>query len=151
MCRQCIEAGVSPQDVARNIFDSNHLGRLKLFGAVLSGMQLDETGRIATVWVDQEPARRSGGTYEDTEGLINLPLTVKEILAAVFFKENGPGDWRVSMRSKGAIDVNAIAKEFGGGGHKNASGCSAKGTLPELRVLFERKLTDAIEKAAGSW
>jgi len=151
MCRQCIEAGVSPQDVARNIFDSNHLGRLKLFGAVLSGMQLDETGRIATVWVDQELARRSGGTYEDTEGLINLPLTVKEILAAVFFKENGPGDWRVSMRSKGAIDVNAIAKEFGGGGHKNASGCSAKGTLPELRVLFERKLTDAIEKAAGSW
>jgi phosphoesterase RecJ-like protein len=147
ICRECIEAGVSAQDVARNIFDSNHLGRLKLFGAVLSGMQLDATGRIATVWVDKQLARQCGGTYEDTEGLINLPLTVKEILAAVFFKEDGPGDWRVSMRSKGAIDVNAVAKSFGGGGHKNASGCSARGTLAELRVLFEQKLSEAIDKS----
>jgi phosphoesterase RecJ-like protein len=113
-------------------------------------MQLDDSGRIATVWVDKTLAQRCGGTYEDTEGLINLPLTVKEILAAVFFKENGPGDWRVSMRSKGAIDVNAIAKEFGGGGHKNASGCSARGSLAELTTLFQQKLTAAIEKA-GSW
>ena len=64
-------------------------------------MQLDPTGRIATVYVDQQLARDCGGTYEDTEGLVNLPLTVKEILAVAFFKENGPGDWRVSMRSKG--------------------------------------------------
>jgi phosphoesterase RecJ-like protein len=147
ICRECIEAGVSAPDVARNIFDSNHLGRLKLFGAVLSGMQLDETGRIATVWVDKDLANRCGGTYEDTEGLINLPLTVKEILAAVFFKEVGTGDWRVSMRSKGTIDVNAVAKEFGGGGHKNASGCSAQGTLPTLATLFQQKLTQAIEKS----
>ena len=56
------------------------------------------------------------------------------------------------MRSKGAVDVNAIAKEFGGGGHKNASGCSARGTLAELRALFERKLTEAIQKSlAASW
>ena len=147
ICRECVEAGVSAPDVARNIFDSNHLGRLKLFGAVLSNMQLDASGRIATVWVDNQLAQQCGGTYEDTEGLINLPLTVKEILAAVFFKENGQGEWRVSMRSKGTIDVNAIAKEFGGGGHKNASGCSATGSLAELRSLFEDKLTAGIEKS----
>ena len=82
------------------------------------------SGRIATVYVDQQLAHECGGTYEDTEGLVNLPLTVKDIVAVAFFKENGPGDWRVSMRSKGDIDVNAIAREFGGGGHTNASGCS---------------------------
>ena len=147
ICRECVEAGVSAPDVARNIFDSNHLGRLKLFGAVLSNMQLDASGRIATVWVDNQLAQQCGGTYEDTEGLINLPLTVKEILAAVFFKENGQGEWRVSLRSKGTIDVNAIAKEFGGGGHKNASGCSATGSLAELRSLFEDRLTAGIEKS----
>jgi phosphoesterase RecJ-like protein len=147
ICRQCMEAGVSPPAVARSIFDSNNLGRLKLFGAVLSGMQLDATGRIATVWVDHRLAEQCGGSYEDTEGLINLPLTVKEIVAVVFFKENGPDDWRVSMRSKGEVDVNAIAKEFGGGGHKNASGCSAAGTLAELKALFEHKLSDAIGRA----
>jgi phosphoesterase RecJ-like protein len=148
ICRQCMEAGVNPPAVARSLFDSNNLGRLKLFGAVLSRMQLDATARIATLFVDKQLASESGGTYEDTEGLINLPLTVKEILTVAFFKESGPKDWRVSLRSKGDIDVNAIAKEFGGGGHKNASGCSAPGELDALKKLFEHKLADAIAKAA---
>ncbi len=147
ICRQCMEAGVSPPDVARSIFDANSLARLKLHGAVLGGMQLDPSGRIATLHVDQQLTHDCGGTYEDTEGLSNLPLTVKEIVAVVFFKENGPDDWRVSMRSKGTVDVNEIAREFGGGGHKNASGCSASGRLADLRALFERKLTQQIQKA----
>jgi phosphoesterase RecJ-like protein len=150
ICRQCIDAGVNPSLVARAIFDSNNLGRLKLFGAVLHQMQLDASGRIATLWVDQKLARDCGGTYEDTEGLVNLPLTVKDIQAVVFFKENGPGDWRVSMRSKGEIDVNAIAREFGGGGHVNASGCSASGALADLRPVFEKKLAEAVQKWMAS-
>ena len=149
ICRQCVEAGVHPPAVARSIFDSNNLGRLKLFGAVLSKMELDATGRIATVFVDRKLAADCGGTYEDTEGLINLPLTVKDILAVVFFKENGPDDWRVSLRSKGEIDVNAVAKQFGGGGHKNASGCSAHGEFAALKILFQQRLTEAIA-AAGA-
>ena len=145
ICRQCVEAGVNAPAVARSIFDSNNLARLKLYGAVLHMMQLDPSGRIATVYVDQQLARECGGTYDDTEGLVNLPLTVKDIVAVAFFKENGPGDWRVSMRSKGAINVNAIAREFGGGGHTNASGCSARGEFADLKSLFEKKLTHAIE------
>jgi phosphoesterase RecJ-like protein len=147
ICRQCVEAGVNAAAVARSIFDSNNLARLKLYGAVLHRMQLDPTGRIATVYVDQQLARECGGTYEDTEGLVNLPLTVKDIMAVAFFKENGPRDWRVSMRSKGAINVNAIAREFGGGGHTNASGCSARGDFADLKTLFEGKLAQAIELA----
>ena len=147
ICRQCVEAGVDPPAVARSIFDSNNLGRLKLFGAVLSKMELDATGRLATVFVDRKLAAECGGTYEDTEGLINLPLTVKEIQAVVFFKENGENDWRVSMRSKGNIDVNAVAKQFGGGGHKNASGCGAKGTFEELKRLFCHRIMEQIDRA----
>ena len=149
ICRQCVEAGIHPPAIARAIFDSNHLGRLKLFGAVLSKMELDASGRVATVYVDQKLAHECGGTYEDTEGIVNLPLTVKEIEAVVFFKEAGPDDWRVSMRSKGDVDVNAIAAEFGGGGHKNASGCSATGRFEDLKLLFQRKLLQQID-AAGS-
>lgn len=146
--RQCVEAGVKPPDVARSIFDNNSLGRLTLFGAVLSRMQLDDTGRVATLAVDQQLAADSGGTYEDTEGLINLPLTVKDIQAVVFFKEIGPGDWRVSMRSKGNVDINAVAREFGGGGHKNASGCSAVGRLEDLKPIFQQKIIEQIDRAA---
>jgi phosphoesterase RecJ-like protein len=147
ICRRCVEAGVEPPAVARSIFDSNNLGRLKLFGAVLSKMQLDASGRLATVFVDHKLADDCGGTYEDTEGLINLPLTVKEIQAVVFFKENGPNDWRISMRSKGNIDINAVAKQFGGGGHKNASGCSATGRFEDLKKLFCEKIMEQIETA----
>jgi bifunctional oligoribonuclease and PAP phosphatase NrnA len=150
ICRQCMEAGVSPPQVARNIFDSNNLGRLKLFGAVLSRMQLDDSGRIATVFVDRRLARDCGGTYEDTEGLINLPLTVKDIQAVVFFKEQGDRLWRVSMRSKGDIDVHAIAARFGGGGHRNASGCTAEGTFDELHLRFQREIAAAIGAAGLS-
>jgi bifunctional oligoribonuclease and PAP phosphatase NrnA len=145
--QRCVEAGVEPPAVARSIFDSNNLGRLKLFGAVLSRMTLDASGRLATVYVDQQMATDCGGTYEDTEGLINLPLTVKEIQAVVFFKENTPNDWRVSMRSKGEIDVNAVAKQFGGGGHKNASGCSARGRFEELKTQFCELIMAQIDAA----
>jgi phosphoesterase RecJ-like protein len=85
--RETLMAGVDPVAVARSVYDSNNMGRLKLFGAVLSAMQLDTNGRIAIVYLDHEMARAAGGTYDDTEGLINLPLTVKEIEAVVFFKQ----------------------------------------------------------------
>jgi phosphoesterase RecJ-like protein len=147
ICRQCMEAGIDPPAIAGAIYDSNNLGRLKLFGAVLSRMVLDDSGRVATICVDHKLARECGGTYDDTEGIVNLPLTVKEIAGVVFFKEAGPDDWRVSLRSKGDVDVNAVAKEFGGGGHKNASGCSATGSFEELKPLFQRKLLEQIEAA----
>jgi phosphoesterase RecJ-like protein len=150
ICRRCVEAGVVPSAVARTVFDSNSLGRLKLFGAVLTGMELDPSGRVATLMVDRQLAADSGGTYEDTEGLINLPLTVKEIRAVVFFKELGPDEWRVSLRSKENIDVHAVARHFGGGGHKNASGCNATGRLSDVKAVFRQKLLEQTDKAAVS-
>jgi bifunctional oligoribonuclease and PAP phosphatase NrnA len=145
ICRETLEAGVDPVLVARNVYDSNSMGRLKLFGAVLSAMQIDATGRIAIVYLDHDMAREAGGTYEDTEGLINLPLTVKEIEAVVFFKQIEGEQYRVSMRSKGDIDVGGVAKTFGGGGHKNAAGCTVSGAIDALQKLFIAKIEDAID------
>jgi phosphoesterase RecJ-like protein len=143
--KKCLEAGVDPVLVARNVYDSNNMGRLKLFGSVLSAMQIDQTGRIAIVYLDHEMARAAGGTYEDTEGLINLPLTVKEIQAVVFFKQAEKDVYRVSMRSKGEIDIGAVAKEFGGGGHKNAAGCTVTGAIDALQKMFVEKIVRAID------
>jgi len=145
ICRETLEAGVDPVLVARNVYDSNSMGRLKLFGAVLSAMQIDGTGRIAIVYLDHDMAREAGGTYEDTEGLINLPLTVKEIEAVVFFKQTEGEQYRVSLRSKGDIDVGGVAKTFGGGGHKNAAGCTVSGAIDALQKLFIAKIEDAID------
>jgi phosphoesterase RecJ-like protein len=145
ICRELLEAGVDPVMIARNVYDSNNMGRLKLFGAVLSAMQIDPTGRIAIVYLDHEMARAAGGTYEDTEGLINLPLTVKEIQSVVFFKQTEGDEYRVSMRSKGDVDIGAIAKEFGGGGHKNAAGCTVTGGIDALQKMFIDKIEQAID------
>jgi phosphoesterase RecJ-like protein len=141
----CIAAGVDPVMTARNVYDSNNMGRLKLFGSVLSAMQIDPSGRIAIVYLDHEMARAAGGTYEDTEGLINLPLTVKEILAVVFFKQIEGDEYRVSMRSKGDIDIGAVAKEYGGGGHKNAAGCTVTGPIDGLQKMFIDRIEGAIQ------
>jgi len=145
ICREALGAGVDPVLVARQVYDSSDMGRLKLLGALLSGMQIDATGRIAVLYVDHEMARAAGGTYEDAEGLINFPLTVKEVVAVVFFKQIEGEQYRVSMRSKGDIDIGAVAKEFGGGGHKNAAGCTVVGAVDSLQKLFLERIERAID------
>ena len=150
IARQCVEAGVDPRWVARAVFDNNTLAHLKLLGAVLNAMELDPSGRVATLRVDRTLAAQCGATYEDTEGIINMPLSVKDIQGVVFFKENGTDDWRISMRSKGDVDINAVARLYGGGGHKNASGCSAAGGYAALKETFQRLILEQVEKCTAS-
>jgi bifunctional oligoribonuclease and PAP phosphatase NrnA len=144
IARRCVEAGADPQWIARTHYDSSTLGRVKIFGAVLNGMELDPSGKVAVLTITDAIAAAAGATYDDTEGLINFPLTVNDIQAVAFFKEMTDGSWRVSLRSKGNVDVRAIASQFGGGGHVNAAGCSAVGALPELRRQFMALMAQAI-------
>jgi len=145
IARQLLEAGADPVRIARQVFDDSSVGRLKLCGAVLQGMEIDQTGRIAVLHLSQEMARAAGATYDDTEGVINQPLTVKDIEAVIFFKQAQDDEYRVSMRSKGDVDIGVIAKEFGGGGHRNAAGCSASGAVDQLRRTFVEKVAHAID------
>jgi phosphoesterase RecJ-like protein len=142
---RAVAAGADPQWIARTHFDSNSLARVRIFGAVLNGMSMHAGGRVALLTITQQMARDFGGTYDDTEGLINFPLTVKDIQAVAFFKEMGPDDWRVSLRSKGAVDTARIAKQFGGGGHINAAGCGWQGSIDEGRATFASLLGQAVE------
>jgi phosphoesterase RecJ-like protein len=139
-----LEAGADPVNVARKLFDSNTLGRLRLQGAVLHTMEIDETGRLAILRLDDAMPVAAGGTAEETDGLINLPLSVKAIQAAVFFKEAEHGQWRVSLRSKGDIDVGRVARVFGGGGHKNAAGCTLTGALDDVKARVFTQLAPEI-------
>jgi bifunctional oligoribonuclease and PAP phosphatase NrnA len=146
ICRQLLEAGADPVAIARAVYDSNSVGRIRLFSAVLGSIDVDESGRLATIRMDREMARTTGGRYDDTEGLINVPLTVREIQAVVFFKEWEPDQYRVSLRSKGAIDVGEVANRFGGGGHKNASGCTILGSLQAVRQQVVPLVQAAIDR-----
>lgn len=143
IARRCVEAGANPQWIARTHYDSSTLGRVRIFGHVLNTMQLDPSGRVALLTMTQESAAAAGASYDDTEGIINFPLSVKDIQAVAFIKQADDGAWRVSMRSKGDIDVGAIARAHGGGGHKNAAGCSARGSLSAVQHQFLALLIDA--------
>ncbi len=143
ICRQAVEAGVNPSAMARRIFDSNSFGKLKLIGALLDGMRLMDSGRLAVLYMDDAMLEACGCTHNDTEGLINLPLTAREIHAVVFFKVAADGV-RVSMRSKYDVDVRLVANAFGGGGHKNAAGFTVEGPLERVRGPILDRLVAAI-------
>ena len=143
IARRCVEAGANPQWIARTHYDSSTLGRVRIFGHVLNTMRLDDTGRVALLTMTNADGAAAQASYDDTDGIINFPLSVKDIQAVAFFKEADAGEWRVSMRSKGEVDVGAIARAYGGGGHRNAAGCSARGQLSELQETFLARLVDA--------
>jgi len=145
-----VEAGADPVRIARTLYDSHTLPRLRLQGAVLQSMVIDDGGRLAILHLDDGTLAAVDATPEDTEGLINLPLSVKEIQAAVFFREAANGQWRVSLRSKGDIDVGRVARSFGGGGHKNASGCTLSGRLAEVRTRVLERLGPELAAHAPS-
>jgi phosphoesterase RecJ-like protein len=144
-----LEAGADPVSVARTLFDSQTLARLRLQGAVLQSMVVDDDRHLAILRLDDATLASAGAVPEDTEGLINLPVSVKAIHAAVFFREAPNGQWRVSLRSKGDIDVGRVARSFGGGGHKNASGCTLSGDFAAVKArILERLLPELSPRAA---
>ena len=147
ICRECVEAGVNPATMARRVFDSNSFGKLKLIGALLDEMDLLDEGRLAVLYLNDDILNATGTTYNDTEGLINLPLTAREIQAVAFFKVGADGDVRVSLRSKYDVDVRAVASQHGGGGHKNAAGFTIRGPLIDVRNEVIAEVRAAI--AAG--
>jgi phosphoesterase RecJ-like protein len=146
ICRQAVEAGVNPTIMARRVYDSNSFGKLKLIGALLDEMELVDSGRLAVLRMDDAVLAACGCTQNDTEGIINLPLTAREIQAVVFFKISGKGDVRVSMRSKYDVDVRVVANEFGGGGHKNAAGFTVAGPLEEVQPRIVERLVKAVDQ-----
>jgi bifunctional oligoribonuclease and PAP phosphatase NrnA len=127
LARELVLAGADPALCARHIYFGHSTAKLRLLGAALSALQRE--GSLAWIWVTQEQMERVGAREEDCEGLVNYALSIGDVEVAVFFRELPESRFRVSLRSKGRLDVSHIAEEFGGGGHACASGCSVDGPL----------------------
>jgi phosphoesterase RecJ-like protein len=127
LARELVLAGADPVRCARPIYFGHSTAKVRLLGLALSALQRE--GPLAWIWATQEQMDRTGAKEEDCEGLVNYALAIGDVEAAVFFRELPDGRFRVSLRSKGKLDVAHIAEEFGGGGHACASGCSVDGPL----------------------
>jgi phosphoesterase RecJ-like protein len=140
ICRRIAETGVETSLLARQIFDSFSIGRVRLTGAMLDAMTLHHGNRLAVLAFDDALLASCGASLGDTEGLVNLPLGAREVVAVALFKPQADGRIRVSLRSKGDLDVRAIASRWHGGGHHNAAGLTMDGDLDTAR----RQIVEAI-------
>jgi len=128
LAEHLIQRGADPIGIARKVYYSNPAGKVRALGSALATMTI-ENG-VAWAWITEEEMVRAGAVVEDCEGIVNYLIGIAEVQVAIFLRELPPGDeFRLSLRSRGPIDVADIASRFGGGGHRNASGCTLKGPL----------------------
>ncbi len=137
---ELVRCGADPVRCAQDVYFSNPTSKMRLLGSALSTLKRE--GRVAWMHVTRAQIDYCGAFDEDAEGLVNYVISIAGVQVAVFFREMPDRRYRVSLRSKGAVDVAAIAESFGGGGHHNASGCSLDGPLSAAteRVLAQVRL-----------
>jgi phosphoesterase RecJ-like protein len=127
LAEELVRAGADPARIAHSVYFANPEAKMRLLGYALGTMQ--RCGTTMVMHVTQEHMQKSGAREEDCEGLVNYALGIEGIETALFFRELPDARFRVSLRSKGEVDVAAIAEKLGGGGHRCASGCSLPGPL----------------------
>jgi phosphoesterase RecJ-like protein len=131
MAERLIQSGTSANRIAHAIYFCNPVSKVRLLGIALANLQIDD----AVCWscVTLAEMERAGASVEDCEGVVNHLIGIAGIEAAVFLRElPGQAQFRLSIRSRGSLDVAKIAEHFGGGGHKSASGCTIDGPLAEV-------------------
>jgi phosphoesterase RecJ-like protein len=127
LAQELVRCGADPVRIAHNVYFSTQASKMRLLGAALSN--LHQEGSTAWMHVDRASIERCQAKEEDCEGLVNYALAIQGVEVALFFREQPDGRFRVSLRSKGAVNVAAVAQAFGGGGHECASGCAVDGPL----------------------
>ena len=147
---ELVRTGVRPAKTAEAIFGNYQWPKIELLSQVLSTAKRDDTGRVAWMSQSLEMQQQTQASEEDADGFVNYPLTVGEVEAVALFKECSPGVYRTSLRSKGDVNVAKIAEQFGGGGHRNAAGCTLKGNLDELERQVVPLMQDAVKRANGA-
>jgi phosphoesterase RecJ-like protein len=145
LARELVLAGADPAHCARNVYFGHSAAKMRLLGAALSNLHCE--GRLAWISVSHEQMEQCQAKDEDCEGLVNYALSIQDVEVAAFFRELSDGRFRVSMRSKGELNVAAVAERFGGGGHECASGCSVDGPLSNAvaRVLGQLRIGPSAE------
>ena len=142
---ELLEKGIRPEEVGSHLYDNSTQERLKLMEMVLSTITLYESDQIAFMHVSEGMLIESGATLQDVEGFIDLPRSLRSVKVAVLIKEANNGFVAVSLRAKGECDVAEVAKQFDGGGHRNAAGFRCKGkTLEQVSRELRLELCKAL-------
>ncbi|MFH1858112.1 MAG: bifunctional oligoribonuclease/PAP phosphatase NrnA [Candidatus Omnitrophota bacterium] len=140
LASQLIRKGIRPVEVSSQLFESCTVTSRRLLGLALQTLCVGNGGKLAWLWVTRKMVSRCSSSPEETEGFVDVARSIRGVRAAVFFKEEKEGVIKVSFRAKGSFDVNRIARRFGGGGHRAASGCLLPGTLEKVRTAVLKEV-----------
>jgi bifunctional oligoribonuclease and PAP phosphatase NrnA len=137
-----VENGADPQCISENIYESDPPSKLKLRARALETLSLDMDRKVGSLTVTNEMLQETGASMDSTEGFVDIPRAVQGIeIATLYTQLNGNG-FKISLRSKGKVNVEKIAKKFGGGGHINAAACRIEGDIDSIKS----KIMEAIKE-----
>jgi bifunctional oligoribonuclease and PAP phosphatase NrnA len=131
---ELIDAGANPELVSESLYNHWEKNRFELFMATLGNLEV--TDKLAIMHITREMFQATKTLPEDAENFSNFPRMIKGIKVAALFRETGDGFWKVSLRSKGNVNVAKTAECFGGGGHRNAAGFRISGSLDSVKEKF---------------
>ena len=143
---ELIEAGAQVDEIYRLLFERNTLGRLKMMGETLASLQTDFGGRIAYATVSRDDFERTGAIPPDTEDLVDFTVSLRGVEVGLLFIEQRGGGIKFSIRSRAGFDCQKLAAQFGGGGHKAASGA----TLPDPLSTELPRVLAAVRAGLGN-
>ncbi|GAA3701687.1 bifunctional oligoribonuclease/PAP phosphatase NrnA [Nonomuraea antimicrobica] len=142
MAARLVATGLRTDEIARELWDRSPFGYLKVLAAALERVTLE--GGLVWTYVSRVDRAAQGLPYSELEGIIDIVRRTDEAQVAVVLKEDDHGDWQVSTRSKGDIDVAAVCAALGGGGHHNAAGFTSYDTVEETMARFRRELRKVV-------
>ncbi len=142
---ELVEAGASPSEIARNVYETRSYSSTKLLGLALSTIRTTADGRIAWASISQQQMAESSASGAETEGIVNYVRAVRGTEVGLLFREATNNATHVSLRSRDGLDISQVARLFGGGGHSMAAGCTVERPLTDAEGL----VLDAVRKWMG--
>ena len=139
-----VRDGAQPEHVSQWLYESQPLGVIRLLGEMLQTLALHDNGRIATGRLTLEMFQKAGAAPGDSEGLIDHIRSIAGVDVVALIREREDGTHKISLRSRGEVDVEKIARHHGGGGHRNAAGFSLEGDGEEIRRQVAAELGAAL-------
>ena len=145
-----IEHGVNTDQLYQHLYQNERAERVALQTRAQDSLELLAGGRLAVMKVTKRDFSDTNANVGDTENLINVPLQIRTVEVSLLLVEpKEPGPIRVSLRSKGQVDVSKFAEQFGGGGHARAAGLKLDGTLESAHDRVVSAMRTAMEAVAA--
>ncbi len=148
---ELVKAGAKPAEISETVYNNYPWSRIELMRQVIGTIRRDESGRVASMRQTLKMREEAGAVDGDNNGFVNIPLAAREVLAVAYMREVGPEQYRVSLRSKGNINVAKIAEQFGGGGHRNAAGLWVEGDWDAKEAEIVSALRTAVDRMDADW